>query len=74
MAGSRALICATAGRRRLTARSLLVPKTFASMLLSKPGILQNFTGIETPKFKFTRCLRSRIDGRGPVLDADYFMY
>ena len=35
MVGSRALICARMGCRRLMARSLLVPKTFAMTELSK---------------------------------------
>ncbi len=35
MEASRSLICLTVGRRRFTARSLLVPKTFAKALSSK---------------------------------------
>src|ERR1700677_3800616 len=40
MVGSRALICATMGCRRLTARSLLVPKTFAMTEFNKTGVLR----------------------------------
>jgi len=42
---SSALICATVGIMRFTARSLLVPNTFASNLLSKLGVLQDFASI-----------------------------
>jgi hypothetical protein len=35
MEDSNALICSTAGSKRFTARSLLVPKIFASKVLNK---------------------------------------